>query len=158
MGTRNRQRLINFRYSPYLLFQYGVMRTFKHIVITLAISFILCLSGCSAAESAEIGRSKFGVYIVRSPETTIAPTGDEVVLECGLNVNPDRIIWRFLPQNASKVHRRNFRIIESSSVSEANGSINGPRPIYYGQLCAPPSIAVPTKRFPLLCRLITTSR
>lgn len=95
----------------------------NRIVITLAISFFffcLCLGVCSASGSAENGgsggRSKFGLYIVRSPESTIAPIGDEVVLECGLSVNPDRIVWRFLPQNASKEHRRNFRIIKSNSV------------------------------------------
>lgn len=87
-------------------------------VIILAIIFGLCLGICHAgsAESGS-GRTKFGLYVVRSPETTIAPTGDEVVLECVLSVAPDRIMWRFLPQNASKENRRNLRTIESSTVS-----------------------------------------
>lgn len=100
------------------------MRHFHRLAITLTISLYLCLGYCQALGSAENGggRSKFGLYIVRSPESTIAPIGDEVVLECGLSVNPDRIMWRFLPQNASKDHRRNFRIIESNSVSRRSQS------------------------------------
>lgn len=92
------------------------MLQFSQLVIIFAISCYLCTTGCSAIGSAESGRSKFGLYIVRSPETTIAPIGDEVVLECGLSVNPDRIVWRFLPQNASKLHPHNFKIIEHNSV------------------------------------------
>lgn len=116
------------------------MKHSNSIVITLAISvyLLLCLGCCSAIGSGESGRLKFGLYIVRSPESTIAPIGDEVVLECGLSVNPDRIIWRFLPQNASKEHRRNFRIIDSDSVSnaprEAGRELRDRSPLpFYGQ-------------------------
>lgn len=120
------------------------MQLFNRFIVTLAITCYLGIGYSSAIGSAESGRSKFGLYIVRSPETTIAPTGDEVVLECGLSVNPERIVWRFLPQNASKEHRQNFRIIETSSVSglcgkhrdslnvkySEYGLVSGQRPTY----------------------------
>lgn len=41
---------------------------------------------------------KFGAYIERQPESTIAPLYDEVLFECGLNLVSDRIEWRFRPQ------------------------------------------------------------
>lgn len=42
---------------------------------------------------------KFGAYIERQPESTIAPLYDEVLFECGLNLVSDHIEWRFRPQN-----------------------------------------------------------
>lgn len=41
---------------------------------------------------------KFGAYMERQPESTIAPLYDEVLFECALNLTPDRIDWRFRPQ------------------------------------------------------------
>lgn len=87
------------------------------VMLIVVIASLCLINPSNAAGSGEVGRSKFGLYIVRSPESTIAPIGDEVVLECGVSVNPERIVWRFLPQNASKAHRRNFKIIDSDSVS-----------------------------------------
>lgn len=121
-----KNRLLHHRHTSSSSSSSRTMRHFHRLAITLTISLYLCLGYCTALGSAENGggggRSKFGLYIVRSPESTIAPIGDEVVLECGLSVNPDRIMWRFLPQNASKDHRRNFRIIESNSVSRRSQS------------------------------------
>lgn len=102
------------------------MRSINRIVIYMAICYLTSINvgfceamggGAGSGESGGGGRSKFGLYSVRSPESTIAPIGDEVVFECGLSVHPDRIVWRFLPQNASKDDRENFRIIETNSVS-----------------------------------------
>lgn len=36
-----------------------------------------------------------GVYMVRSPESIIAPKGDEVLFECELNLEFERLEWRF---------------------------------------------------------------
>lgn len=41
---------------------------------------------------------KFGAFMERQPESIIAPLYDEVLFECGLNLVPDRIEWRFRPQ------------------------------------------------------------
>ncbi|XP_031625787.1 interference hedgehog isoform X2 [Contarinia nasturtii] len=41
---------------------------------------------------------KFGAYMERQPESTVAPLYDEVLFECGLNLASDRIEWRFRPQ------------------------------------------------------------
>ncbi|XP_058055756.1 interference hedgehog-like [Anopheles bellator] len=42
--------------------------------------------------------SGIGVYMVRSPESTIAPADDEVLFECELNLVPERLEWRFRAQ------------------------------------------------------------
>ncbi|XP_055374768.1 interference hedgehog isoform X2 [Condylostylus longicornis] len=39
--------------------------------------------------------TKFGVWMERSPESTVAPNGDEVLFECEINIIPDNIEWRF---------------------------------------------------------------
>lgn len=41
---------------------------------------------------------KFGAFMERQPESTVAPLYDEVLFECGLNLVSDRIEWRFRPQ------------------------------------------------------------
>lgn len=41
--------------------------------------------------------SKAGVFVERSPESTIAPLHDEVMFECELNLVPERLEWRFRP-------------------------------------------------------------
>ncbi|XP_052863109.1 interference hedgehog-like [Anopheles cruzii] len=42
--------------------------------------------------------SGIGVYMIRSPESTIAPADDEVLFECELNLVPERLEWRFRAQ------------------------------------------------------------
>lgn len=42
-----------------------------------------------------VSSSKLGIHIVRSPESTIAPLHDEVLFECELNLEPERLDWRF---------------------------------------------------------------
>lgn len=54
----------------------------------------------SAYSSSTAKADKFGAYIERQPESTIAPLYDEVLFECGLNLVSDRIEWRFRPQNS----------------------------------------------------------
>ncbi|XP_046801983.1 interference hedgehog isoform X2 [Lucilia cuprina] len=39
--------------------------------------------------------SILGVYFERSPESAVAPKGDEVVFECEVNLAPDRLEWKF---------------------------------------------------------------
>lgn len=56
---------------------------------TTAASVLITATLCSA--------SKAGVYFERSPESTIAPLRDEVLFSCELNLEPDRLEWRFRP-------------------------------------------------------------
>ncbi|EDS33199.1 cell adhesion molecule [Culex quinquefasciatus] len=66
-----------------------------------------------------------GVYITRSPESTTAPAGDEVLFECELNLIPERLEWRFRPQDSagnrddyvylSREHGHNVTTVESNS-------------------------------------------
>ncbi|XP_065364606.1 interference hedgehog [Calliphora vicina] len=39
--------------------------------------------------------SILGVHFERSPESAVAPKGDEVVFECEVNLAPDRLEWKF---------------------------------------------------------------
>lgn len=94
------------------------MSYFNQIVIT-TLAIFLCLGQCRALRSSDGGGSqKFGLFMVRSPETIIAPIGDEVVFECATSVPPDSITWRFLPQSALKDPRRRFVQILGNRVRE----------------------------------------
>ncbi|XP_073828097.1 brother of ihog isoform X2 [Musca autumnalis] len=42
-----------------------------------------------------VSHAQLGVHVVRSPESAVAPKGDEVVFECEMNLNPDRFKWKF---------------------------------------------------------------
>ncbi|XP_062559047.1 interference hedgehog-like isoform X2 [Armigeres subalbatus] len=57
-------------------------------------------SGSSSSSSSGSTKS-LGVYMIRSPESTTAPAGDEVLFECELNLIPERLEWRFRPQDAA---------------------------------------------------------
>lgn len=61
--------------------------------------FVTAISYRSSSTSSAKA-DKFGAYMERQPESTIAPLYDEVVFECGLNLVSDRIEWRFRPLKA----------------------------------------------------------
>ncbi|XP_019891234.2 interference hedgehog [Musca domestica] len=42
-----------------------------------------------------VTQAQLGVHVVRSPESAVAPKGDEVVFECEMNLTPDRFKWKF---------------------------------------------------------------
>uniref|UniRef100_A0A336MD34 Interference hedgehog n=1 Tax=Culicoides sonorensis TaxID=179676 RepID=A0A336MD34_CULSO len=66
------------------------------VLLILFLTQILQQSSCLTSSSSN---SRFGVHMIRSPESNIAPRGDEVQFECELNLEPDRLEWRFLPQD-----------------------------------------------------------
>ena len=45
--------------------------------------------------------SGLGTFMTKSPESTDAPPGDEVQLQCELNLPPDKLEFRFRPQNSN---------------------------------------------------------
>lgn len=49
--------------------------------------------------------STLGTYMSIQPESTDAPAGDEVQLRCEMNLPPDKVEFRFRPQNASPDER-----------------------------------------------------
>ncbi|XP_055607220.1 interference hedgehog-like [Uranotaenia lowii] len=53
----------------------------------------------SSTGSSSSSTKSLGVYMIRSPESTTAPAGDEVLFECELNLIPERLEWRFRPQD-----------------------------------------------------------
>lgn len=65
----------------------------SQIVLEISQHHVYAVSSSSTTKA-----DKFGAYIERQPESTIAPLYDEVLFECGLNLVSDRIEWRFRPQ------------------------------------------------------------
>lgn len=55
--------------------------------------------------------ASLGVHVVRSPESAVAPQGDEVVFECELNLAPERLEWKFRPANLRTIDGSNFQYL-----------------------------------------------
>ena len=62
-------------------------------------------------------KNTLGVQMLGQPESTIAPQGDEVVFECELNLEPERLEWRFRPQDTLEI-KENYVYISKSAVSD----------------------------------------
>lgn len=65
----------------------------------IALLLLSCLIASCSCSSNNNSSHMLGVYIERAPESAIAPKGDEVVFECELNLQPDRLEWRFRPSS-----------------------------------------------------------
>jgi hypothetical protein len=68
----------------------------KHILVLLLINSIFLEFKVFAHEE-----SSLGTFMIKSPESTDAPPGDEVQLQCELNLPPEKVEFRFRPQNSS---------------------------------------------------------
>lgn len=78
--------------------------TKQHFIIYLILlisASSIKINVCSAYET----ESTLGTYMSIQPESTDAPTGDEVQLRCELNLPPDKVEFRFRPQNANPDER-----------------------------------------------------
>ncbi|XP_049288252.1 interference hedgehog-like isoform X2 [Anopheles funestus] len=70
--------------------------------------------GSSARSSGGSSSSSgLGVYIIRAPESTIAPADDEVLFECELNLVPEQLDWRFRAQGTTG-QRKDYVLIQNS--------------------------------------------
>lgn len=49
--------------------------------------------------------TNLGTSILNNPESTDAPTGDEVQLQCELNLPPEKVEFLFRPQNSTPNER-----------------------------------------------------
>lgn len=70
---------------------------------TAVCTLVLCASMLVASAQAT-QPAKFGIYMQRQPESTVAPLRDEVLFECALSLRPERFEWRFLPQSGDQPH------------------------------------------------------
>ncbi|XP_055544266.1 interference hedgehog-like isoform X2 [Wyeomyia smithii] len=100
------------------------------LLITLALSWPLLVqamphsshhssSPSSSSSSGGSGSSSsstksLGVYMIRSPESTVAPAGDEVLFECELNLTPERLEWRFRNQ-FSQGNREDYTYLDKNN-------------------------------------------
>lgn len=64
---------------------------------------LLQLTTNAIANNNNTPSSKFGIYLQRQPESTVAPLRDEVLFECALSVTPDAFEWRFQSQGGQKM-------------------------------------------------------
>lgn len=71
-----------------------ILLLISQIIIENDRYYVAAISSRSSSAS-PAKADKFGAYMERQPESTIAPLYDEVVFECGLNLVSDRIEWRF---------------------------------------------------------------
>lgn len=85
------------------------------IFVLLILTQILQQPTCLVSSTSS-SNNKFGVHMIRSPESNIAPQGDEVQFECELNLDPDRLEWRFLPQDRLGDNKNDY-IYMNSNVS-----------------------------------------
>lgn len=69
------------------------------IVVLLIISLFTKLNALGHEESG------LGTSMLKSPESTDAPPGDEVQLQCELNLPPEKLEFRFRPQGSSPEER-----------------------------------------------------
>lgn len=76
----------------------------KPLYVLLLISLMLPMNLNATSASHEM-ESGLGTSMLKSPESTDAPPGDEVQLQCELNLPPDRVEFRFRPQNSSDDER-----------------------------------------------------
>lgn len=72
--------------------------TFSHLISSILL--ISCLITELYAFSHET-ESSLGTFMTKSPESTDAPPGDEVQLQCELNLPPEKLEFRFRPQISS---------------------------------------------------------
>lgn len=80
---------------------YSTKPHFIIYLILLISASSINVNECAAHET----ESSLGTYMSIQPESTDAPTGDEVQLRCELNLPPDKVEFRFRPQNASPDER-----------------------------------------------------
>ncbi|KAJ6636752.1 Interference hedgehog [Pseudolycoriella hygida] len=73
----------------------------QHHITKVLFLYILIIGNIFPSCKCSSHSSKLGVHMVRSPESTIAPLGDEVLFECELNLSPDSMEWRFRSTNSS---------------------------------------------------------
>lgn len=74
-------------------------------------------AGSSGGSAVGSSTKSLGVYMIRSPESTTAPAGDEVLFECELNLIPERLEWRFRAQGNQ--NGRDDYVFLSKNVSSA---------------------------------------
>lgn len=80
-------------------FIYFTQRQF--VVVLLINALLIELNAHSHDGVSSASESSLGTYMIKSPESTDAPPGDEVQLQCELNLPPEKLEWRFRPQNSN---------------------------------------------------------
>lgn len=59
--------------------------------------FLFVLRCCASGQKQELGMT-----FIRHPQPFIAPLGDDVFLECNLNLAPEKFVWRHRPLGSNK--------------------------------------------------------
>ena len=73
----------------------------KQLIVLLLISSLVSELNAFGHDA----ESSLGTFMIKSPESTDAPPGDEVQLQCELNLPPEKVEFRFRPQNSNPDER-----------------------------------------------------
>lgn len=73
----------------------------KLLILLLLISLLVSEINAYAHD----GETSLGTYMTVAPESTDAPTGDEVQLRCEMNLPPEKVEFHFRPQNSTLEER-----------------------------------------------------
>jgi hypothetical protein len=80
----------------YIAMQKIIYFTQRPLFVVLLISLLLAELNAFGHDT----ESSLGTFMIKSPESTDAPPGDEVQLQCELNLPPDNVEFRFRPQSS----------------------------------------------------------
>jgi hypothetical protein len=73
------------------------------LLILLSINILITLSYVCAHDGS--GETSLGTYMTIVPDSTDAPAGDEFQIPCELNLPPEKVEFRFRPQNSTPDER-----------------------------------------------------
>lgn len=85
-------------YLMYAATQKYIYFNTKPLLLVLLIS---CLFSSVLNAYGHDAESSLGTFMTQVPESSDAPQGDEVQLQCELNLPPEKLEFRFRPQNSS---------------------------------------------------------
>lgn len=74
------------------------------------------VTAAPATSTSSSSSSSSGIQMKRTPESTVAPLGDEVLFECELDVAPDELKWRFHALNADDNNKHDYIFITNEMV------------------------------------------
>lgn len=97
-------RIADSKRMPIFYLMYSAMH--KQIRFNQKPLIVLLLISLAVSELNAFGNEDaLGTFMIKSPESTDAPPGDEVQLQCELNLPPEKLEFRFRPQGSGSEER-----------------------------------------------------
>lgn len=95
---------------------------FNFLIISSSFTFrdknlMYDVNAAPTSSSPSSSSSSSGIQMKRTPESTVAPLGDEVLFECEPDVAPDQLKWRYHAQNSDDNNKHDYIFITNEMVS-----------------------------------------